>query len=47
VLEVTVQPGKKNGLRALLGWYHLLDYNLFYGNIRQNLAERIGAYQAR
>jgi hypothetical protein len=25
--------------------YHIYDYNLFYMNIRQNLAARIGAYQ--
>lgn len=26
------------------GSYHIYDYNLFYMNIRQNLAERVGAY---
>jgi hypothetical protein len=27
------------------GNYHIYDYNLFYMNIRQNLADRIGAYE--
>jgi hypothetical protein len=25
--------------------YHIVDYNLFYGNIRHNVAQRVAAWQ--
>jgi hypothetical protein len=37
-------PGLTFGVRN--GSYHIYDYNLFYLNIRQNLADRIAAYMA-
>jgi hypothetical protein len=38
----TDDPGLTFGVFG--GSYHIYDYNLFYMNIRQNLAVRIGAY---
>ncbi|MEI9982882.1 MAG: DUF3089 domain-containing protein [Aliidongia sp.] len=42
VTPPTDDPGLTFGVFD--GSYHIYDYNLFYMNIRQNLADRVGAY---
>ena len=43
VTPPTDDPGLTFGV--FNGNYHIYDYNLFYMNLRQNLAQRVGAYE--
>jgi Protein of unknown function (DUF3089) len=48
-LEVSIPMGQRHGfanLLTLFGSYHILDYNLFYANLRVNAQQRVLAYQA-
>jgi hypothetical protein len=48
-LVVTIPFAAGRGFRSLLtlfGSYHVLDYNLFYTNIRVNAKQRALAYRA-
>jgi Protein of unknown function (DUF3089) len=48
-LEVSIPVGQRSGFANLLtffGSYHILDYNLFYVNLRVNAQQRVLAYQA-
>jgi hypothetical protein len=49
LLRVAIPWGERRGFADLLtffGSYHVFDYNLFYTNIRVNVAERVAAYRA-
>jgi hypothetical protein len=48
VLHVFLPRGIRHdvGYRPRLGSYHVVDYNLFYMNIRRNAAERVAAFLA-
>jgi hypothetical protein len=49
LLRVSIPWAERRGFANLLtffGSYHILDYNLFYTNIRVNAAERVAAYRA-
>ena len=48
-LEVAIPIGERQGFAnplTLFGSYHILDYNLFYANLRLNAQQRVLAYQA-
>jgi hypothetical protein len=48
-LEASIPMSQRHGfanLLTLFGSYHVLDYNLFYTNIRVNVQQRVSAYQA-
>ena len=48
-LHIDIPLGERSGfadLLTLFGSYHILDYNIFYLNIRANALERIHAWQA-
>ena len=42
-LEQTSSMGLLTSV-LLFGWYHCLDYELFYFNIRENVNERVNTY---
>jgi Protein of unknown function (DUF3089) len=47
-LQVAIPFGERRGFRNLLtlfGSYHILDYNLFYANIRVNARQRVLAFR--
>jgi hypothetical protein len=49
LLEVSIPMSQRHGfanLLTLFGSYHILDYNLFYTNIRVNVQQRVSAYQS-
>jgi hypothetical protein len=49
-LEVSIPPGERrefSNVLTLFGSYHILDYNLFYVNLRENARQRVLAFQAR
>jgi hypothetical protein len=49
MLEVSIPMGQRHGFAdalTLFGSYHILDYNLFYANIRRNAQQRVLAYEA-
>lgn len=49
-LEVSIPLGQRRGFAnplTIFGSYHILDYNLFYANLRVNAQQRILAYQAQ
>jgi hypothetical protein len=49
LLEVAIPWSKSRGfvnLLTLFGSYHILDYNLFYTNIRINAGQRVAAWRA-
>jgi hypothetical protein len=49
LLRVSIPWSARGGfsnLLTVLGSYHVLDYNLFYLNIRANAVERTAAYRA-
>jgi hypothetical protein len=49
LLDVDVAPFKRGYgslLRIVYGSFHVLDYGLFYENIRRNAAQRTAAWQA-
>jgi hypothetical protein len=50
LLEIAIPLGRRRGFSnplTLFGSYHILDYNLFYANLRVNAQERVLAYQAQ
>jgi hypothetical protein len=50
LLDIDVSPFKRgygSVLRVVYGSFHVLDYGLFYENIRQNALQRTHAWQAR
>ena len=47
LLRVSIPWSERRGFSDVLtvfGSYHILDYNLFYTNIRVNALERVAAY---
>jgi hypothetical protein len=50
LLEISIPLGQRGGFAnplTLFGSYHILDYNLFYANLRVNAQQRVLAYQAQ
>ena len=50
LLEISIPLGQRRGFAnplTLFGSYHILDYNLFYANLRVNAQQRVLAYQAQ
>ena len=50
LLEVSIPMGQRRGFAnplTLFGSYHILDYNLFYANLRVNAQQRVLAYEAQ